>query len=374
MTLLIEFLEPRNVRAATGFPVTVPEVLGEDKLRDFVGAFEVIGGVPNSYVYQDTEHHPTIGYGSNIDGVQGRNKIKAVFETSVSYDNLVAGVDDAGDPYGLSTAQIQRLFTYDLVGAFNKAKSQFHELDTYSLCQQIALIDFCFNVKNPTAFHEFTSAVIAKEWYLAGTELIDSDRYSQAPGLRVRTDAEVTFLQATTYEGRIDGTAILIDLPDPIRPISGIHYQFTEIAHLEGQRAINSIESGSIDYNFEETPARRNLTIADDREFPGFIQATDGESLVLTIYQRREELPDGFSTAAITLEDALPTGYGGMQASGTLFPNFSNQERAGAAAVTYENLSFATENQDFFTARELEINGITQANSGTFIQLRAENR
>jgi GH24 family phage-related lysozyme (muramidase) len=90
-----------------------------------------------SHVYHDTEGHPTIGIGFNLDR---EDAALALFRVGAYHGELVSGRADLND------AQIDALFARDLADSTDAARECCPGFDSLPIGAQLALVDIAFNL------------------------------------------------------------------------------------------------------------------------------------------------------------------------------------------------------------------------------------
>ncbi|HEU4326647.1 MAG TPA: glycoside hydrolase family protein [Roseiflexaceae bacterium] len=125
-----------------------------------------------SRVYTDTEGHPTIGIGFNLDRGNARARLR---ELGLDYQAVRSGRVE------LTDAQIDQLFAADLNQSIEDARDLVDNYDQLSANRQAVLADMAFNLgRNGLAqFRRMIAAVEAENWERAAAEMRDSRWYNQ---------------------------------------------------------------------------------------------------------------------------------------------------------------------------------------------------
>jgi GH24 family phage-related lysozyme (muramidase) len=143
-------------------------------------------------VYIDTEGHPTIGVGFNLDRSNARARISAL---GVDYDAVRSGEVD------LTNAQIDTLFSQDLADATAGAKQLLPNFASLKKSAQIVLIDMVFNMGlgGVAGFTMMLSALSRKD-YQGAIEGMKNSKWASQVGVRATNDI--------TLMGAAEGAAI----------------------------------------------------------------------------------------------------------------------------------------------------------------------
>lgn len=104
-------------------------------------------------VYADTEGHPTIGIGFNLDKEGARERIKAIH---ADYDRVYTGND------ALSEKQVTGLFAIDLEDAIESAKVIVANFAQHPDSIQSVIVDMVFNL-GAAGFAKFKNTIAALE-------------------------------------------------------------------------------------------------------------------------------------------------------------------------------------------------------------------
>jgi hypothetical protein len=186
----------------------------------FISAFEGSGLAP----YVDSEGHPTIGIGLNLDNIGNLptsittelvNDVMSYYAANhpkVHLPGTASGIISMlkaqahADPRGtnpndlaLTSAQQNQLFQ-DTLQVYITATQNVLGLGVYnglSARERVAAIDIQYNnTGGLAAFPAMVNALENGDFVRAGFELVDSARTTQAPGLTIRTEAEYENLLA----------------------------------------------------------------------------------------------------------------------------------------------------------------------------------
>jgi lysozyme len=132
--------------------------------------------------YIDTNGHPTIGVGFNLDRRDARSKIEAL---GLNYDDVRAGNTK------LTKTQIDTLFDADVDTAIKGAKETVSNFDALDEVRQGVVVDIVFNLgsKGFSKFEKTIDAIEDGDWDRAADELEDSKWYDQV-GLRGSDDVD----------------------------------------------------------------------------------------------------------------------------------------------------------------------------------------
>lgn len=136
-----------------------------------------------AHVYTDTEGHPSVGVGFNLDRPGAREALAAV---GADYDAVRAGQQD------LTDAQMDRLRDSDLERARQTVRDNVENFDSLSPSQQDALTDMAYNL-GPTGFAGFQKMIEAVEnddWETAAAEMEDSQWAAQVGAERLNDDMD----------------------------------------------------------------------------------------------------------------------------------------------------------------------------------------
>jgi GH24 family phage-related lysozyme (muramidase)/murein DD-endopeptidase MepM/ murein hydrolase activator NlpD len=122
-------------------------------------------------VYTDTEGHPTVGIGFNLDRSNARALLTAV---GADYDRVRAGTQS------LTDRQIDTLFRQDIQSFTNSARGLVSNFDSLPRMAQLVIVDMTFNL-GVDGFSKFRKAIAAFERrdFRAAAEMQDSVWYGQ---------------------------------------------------------------------------------------------------------------------------------------------------------------------------------------------------
>ncbi|WP_231943457.1 glycoside hydrolase family protein [Hydrogenophaga crassostreae] len=123
-------------------------------------------------VYQDSEGHPTVGIGFNLDRYGARTAIEA---QGLDYDRVRAGAQS------LTEAQASALLRADLNTAIDGAGRVVDNFDQLSFSRQAVLVDMCFNMGENKLmdFSKMRRAVERGDWQGAANEMENSNWFHQ---------------------------------------------------------------------------------------------------------------------------------------------------------------------------------------------------
>ena len=130
-------------------------------------------------VYTDTQGHPTIGVGFNLDRRDARAKIEAL---GLDYDKVKAGTQTLSEP------NIMSLLSDDMDTAIAGCQAVFPRFTDLSDVRQRVLADMMFNLGKAkfAGFTKLIAAVNAANFAQAAAEMKDSAWYRQV-GTRGKT-------------------------------------------------------------------------------------------------------------------------------------------------------------------------------------------
>ncbi|WP_160150595.1 glycoside hydrolase family protein [Nonomuraea solani] len=152
------------------------------EIKDFIARHESLHGLSGDpKVYVDTEKHPTVGIGFNLDRGDAREKLAAV---GANYDDVLAGRAT------LTQMQITMLFEGDLATALAAARRIVPQFESLSMARQAALVDMVFNL-GPTGlanFHQLLAALARGGYEDAAQSMINSV-WARQVGKRAIEDA-----------------------------------------------------------------------------------------------------------------------------------------------------------------------------------------
>jgi GH24 family phage-related lysozyme (muramidase) len=130
--------------------------------------------------YNDSNLHPTVGVGFNLDRSDARALLKSV---GADYDRVRDGAQYKPPPNAacLTVAQGEQLLAITADEAIKVAQSIFPGLDSCDATRQIILIALCFNLGagRIQGFQRLIAAVAKRDWDTAADELVDSLWYMQ---------------------------------------------------------------------------------------------------------------------------------------------------------------------------------------------------
>jgi GH24 family phage-related lysozyme (muramidase) len=141
-----------------------------------------------SHVYHDTEGHPTIGIGFNLDR---EDAALALFRVGAYHGELVSGRADLSDP------QIDALFARDLADSTDAARECCPGFDSLPIGAQLALTDMAFNLGRAglSRFVGMLAAIGRGDMEAAAVEALDS-LWARQAGERAVEDAALLRGQA----------------------------------------------------------------------------------------------------------------------------------------------------------------------------------
>ena len=125
-----------------------------------------------NHVYIDTNGHPTIGIGFNLDRANAKDTLESI---NVNYTDVRSGKVD------LTDAQVEQLFQQDMQQAINEAQELISNFDQLPPDRQMVVIDLIFNMGSGTfsEFKETINAIEANNWEKAAVEMQDSRWFDQ---------------------------------------------------------------------------------------------------------------------------------------------------------------------------------------------------
>jgi GH24 family phage-related lysozyme (muramidase) len=152
-----------------------------EKARRLIANHE--GSVP--HVYMDTEKHPTIGIGFNLDRPDARQRIESL---GLDYDSVRNGQQT------LTGEQINALFDGDLTQAVASARELVGSFDQLAADAQVVLIDMVFNMGRVgvSRFQKMLTALEAGDYEGAAREMQDSHWALQVP---VRAKQDIAMME-----------------------------------------------------------------------------------------------------------------------------------------------------------------------------------
>lgn len=145
-------------------------------------------------VYTDTEGHPTVGIGFNLDRSDARRRLTDV---GADYDKVRAGTET------LSNQQMDTLFRQDVEHFTAAARGIVSNFDSLPRTAQLIIVDMTFNLGSD-GFSKFRKAIAAFErndFETAAAEMQDSTWYGQV-GRRSRHHVAAIRALATAPQGQ----------------------------------------------------------------------------------------------------------------------------------------------------------------------------
>lgn len=133
------------------------------------------------HVYVDTEGHPSVGVGVNLDRPGVR---QALTRVGADYDAVRAGRQD------LTDQQIGALLARDVADAVESARAVCGTFDALEVGAQVALVDMAFNLGRAglAGFRGMLSAIERGDFAAAAAEALDS-KWARQVGRRAVEDA-----------------------------------------------------------------------------------------------------------------------------------------------------------------------------------------
>lgn len=143
-----------------------------------------------SVVYVDSEGHPTIGVGFNLDRGDAKTLLAWV---GADYAAVMAGAPLTGD-------QIDRLLDRTAADAVQSLRANIPGFDELPDVVQLALSDMCFNLGWPRlrCFVRTLAAVVRQDWSAMADEMLDSLWAKQVGARAQELAAEVRALAEGT--------------------------------------------------------------------------------------------------------------------------------------------------------------------------------
>lgn len=131
-------------------------------------------------VYLDTEGHPTIGVGFNLDR-HGAHEV--LYHLGIAHVRVLNGSQR------LTDAQIDALLAGDIAVSVASARAACPSFDALPEGVQLALIDMAFNLGRGglSGFRGMLAAIAHGDWLAAATEALDS-RWARQVGRRALED------------------------------------------------------------------------------------------------------------------------------------------------------------------------------------------
>jgi len=136
-------------------------------------------------VYEDTEGHPTIGVGFNLDRADAKEQIEAL---GLDYDDVRSGKTNLNDD------QINSLLDADVDRAVDAARGNVENFDDLSDNRQAAITDMAFNLGSAGLgkFENMIDAVESGDFEKAADEMSDSKWAGQVGD---RADQDMALMQ-----------------------------------------------------------------------------------------------------------------------------------------------------------------------------------
>ena len=130
--------------------------------------------------YMDSNLHPTVGVGFNLDRSDARALLSLV---GADFDRVSDGAqyNPPANAACLTVDQGERLLAITADEAIKVAHATFPGLDTCDATRQVILIALCFNLgaRRVQGFQRLIAAVAKQDWNTAADELVDSLWYTQ---------------------------------------------------------------------------------------------------------------------------------------------------------------------------------------------------
>jgi GH24 family phage-related lysozyme (muramidase) len=125
-------------------------------------------------VYLDTEGHPTVGIGFNLDRTDARVRLAAL---GIDYDGVRGGSVDLTDD------QVDALFSGDVDSAVASARLVVESFDGLASNAQMVLVDMVFNLGRGglANFRHMIAALNTGDYELAAREMKNSHWFTQVP-------------------------------------------------------------------------------------------------------------------------------------------------------------------------------------------------
>ncbi|MGH9405456.1 MAG: glycoside hydrolase family protein [Terriglobia bacterium] len=145
---------------------------------DWIAKWE--GSQPRAYV--DTQGHPTIGVGFNLDRPDAPGAIGGL---GLDYSQVRAGAQE------LTSAQIQQLFAQDVNAAVVGVRERVRNFDSLPDAAQMVLVDMVFNL-GVAGFGNFTHLIGAlqlPDWNAVADAMANSLWFNQT-GPRSQADVD----------------------------------------------------------------------------------------------------------------------------------------------------------------------------------------
>jgi GH24 family phage-related lysozyme (muramidase) len=170
--------DPNQVAAADPATDTSPTAgqltAGQQMTEGFEG--------PRNHVYNDTEGHPTVGIGFNLDRADAASQLASV---GADYHQVRSGQADLTDD------QMNSLFANDYAAARQKAADIVGpSFDNLNQARQDVVTDMTFNMNNKVSnFHTMLGDIRSGDYSGAADAMLDS-RWAGQVGNRATEDAE----------------------------------------------------------------------------------------------------------------------------------------------------------------------------------------
>jgi GH24 family phage-related lysozyme (muramidase) len=142
--------------------------MNRDSIKDWIERWEG----RRKHVYTDTEGHPTIGIGFNLDRPSAREEIEAL---GLDYERVRAGTQD------LTDEQVDQLFERTVEEAITGAKQSVSNFEELPDDKQMVIVDMVFNL-GANKFSKFVKtigAIEGQDWESAADEMRESNWFAQ---------------------------------------------------------------------------------------------------------------------------------------------------------------------------------------------------
>jgi GH24 family phage-related lysozyme (muramidase) len=142
--------------------------MNRDSIRDWIERWEG----RRKHVYTDTEGHPTIGIGFNLDRSNAREEVEAL---GLDYESVRAGIQD------LTDEQVDQLFDKTVEEAIAGAKQTVSNFEEISEDKQMVIVDLVFNLgaHKFSKFVKTIGAIESEDWESAAEEMQKSNWFAQ---------------------------------------------------------------------------------------------------------------------------------------------------------------------------------------------------